>query len=236
VAEAIEKRQSGIIEVDDNEILRILRQDIVSGKNWYLALLEAVGNWNKTEETIDSRVFHYLIGGEAFDWLVLAERLCLAIDGIIPENEKVELLFNGKAPVNLTTEEFQKLIGGKKYRQHLNFFYGITVEEALFLSVQDEVRKERMSAIFHKDNDQTEEVYRRIYGNTHEELLREFRRGKGYQMRNNTTITEIKEFTYWLFKYRLERCEKPKVASDTKKAMRYLRDQYIKSLKINLKN
>jgi hypothetical protein len=230
VAETIEKQKSEISGFEANEVIRLLRQDISTGKNWYLALLEAIGRWNKTEETIGGRTYRYLISGEAFDWLVLAERLCLAVDGILPEDEKLNLLFYGKAPVNLTTEEFQTFIGDGKYRLHLNFFYGITVEEALFLSVQDEVRKERMSAVFHRETDQTEEVYHRIYGAGQAELLKEFRGGKGYLQINTTSLTEMKEFTYWLFKYRLEHCERPRVASDTKKAMQYLKEQYVRSL------
>lgn len=230
MAETIEKQKSEISGFEANEVIRLLRQDISTGKNWYLALLEAIGRWNKTEETIGGRTYRYLISGEAFDWLVLAERLCLAVDGILPEDEKLNLLFYGKAPVNLTTEEFQTFIGDGKYRLHLNFFYGITVEEALFLSVQDEVRKERMSAVFHRETDQTEEVYHRIYGAGQAELLKEFRGGKGYLQINTTSLTEMKEFTYWLFKYRLEHCERPRVASDTKKAMQYLKEQYVRSL------
>ena len=36
----------------------------------------------------------------------------------------------------------------------------------------------------------------------------------------------MKEFTYWLFKYRLKRCEKARIASDTKKALDYLKKQW----------
>jgi hypothetical protein len=36
----------------------------------------------------------------------------------------------------------------------------------------------------------------------------------------------MKEFSYWLFKYRLKQCEKAKIASDTKKALRYLKRQW----------
>jgi len=32
----------------------------------------------------------------------------------------------------------------------------------------------------------------------------------------------MKEFTYWLFKYRLKHCDKARVASDTKKALDWL--------------
>jgi len=53
-------------------------------------------------------------------------------------------------------------------------------------------------------------------------LLKHFRREKGYHQLMSISLTELKEFTYWLFKYRLEQCEKARVASDTKKALEQL--------------
>jgi len=161
---------------------------------------------------------------------LLAERLCQVVDGLIPENGKIRLLFFGKAPVNLSNEEFQTLIGESKYRQYLNFFYGITVEEALFLTKQDEIRKERTSIIAPGRSDYDKEVYTRIYGSGKMELLNQFRKSKGYPRTSSITLSEMKEFTYWLFKYRLENCDRSRVASDTKKAMEYLQKQFVRSL------
>jgi hypothetical protein len=33
------------------------------------------------------------------------------------------------------------------------------------------------------------------------------------------SVTQLKEFTYWLFKYRLKTSDKAKIASDTKKGL-----------------
>ena len=41
-----------------------------------------------TREEYQGRTYQYLIQGEAFDWLVLAERLCCELDGVIPAEEK----------------------------------------------------------------------------------------------------------------------------------------------------
>ena len=114
-----EEKASEVSEYEENEIIRQFKLDIARGKNWYLAFLEAIGRWTKPEETIDGRSYHYLVGGEAFDWLLLAERLCETVKGLIPEDEKVELLFHGKAPVNLTTGEFEAFFGETKYRHSL---------------------------------------------------------------------------------------------------------------------
>ena len=213
---------SQLTPAGDAEVIRHLEQAITGGKHWYIALLEAIGLWTTAEETHNGRTYRYLIAGEAFDWLLLAERLCEAVDSLLPSEEKAALLFHGEPPLNLTVSKFKGLIGDK-YHQYLNYFYGITVEEALFLAVQEEVRKERWTLGYNKGHDTANEVYRRIYGATEAVLLKRFRREKGYHQVRSISLTELKEFTYWLFKYRLEQSDKTRVASDTKKALEQLK-------------
>jgi len=206
----------------DAKAIRHLKQAIISGQHWYIALLEAIGLWTTAEETHNGRTYHYLIDGEAFDWLLLAERLCQTVDGLLPDDEPADLLFHSKPPLDLTNNKFKELIGSTKYHQYLNYFYGITVEEALILAVREEVRKERRTLGLNKEPDYDNEVYRRIYGATKTVLLKRFRREKGYRQLKSIGLTELKEFTYWLFKHRLKQCDKARVASDTKKALQQL--------------
>ena len=216
---------SQLTPAGENEAIRQLRQAILGGKHWYIALLEAIERWDIAEEACNGRTYRYLVAGEAFDWLLLAERLCQSVNSLLPEDEETALLFHGKPPLDLTTNQFKELIGSAKYRQHLNYFYGITVEEALILAVEGEVRKERRILGYAKERDATNETYRRIYGTTKTILLKRFRRERGYPQLKSISLTELKEFTYWLFKYRLELCDKAKVASDTKKALNQLNSQ-----------
>jgi hypothetical protein len=202
--------------------IRQLEQAILGGQHWYIALLEAIGRWTQNEETINGRHYHYLIDGEAFDWLLLAERLCQAVDDLLPEEEKLALLFHSQPPLKLSKSKFKQLIGSTKYRHYLNYFYGVTVEEALFLVVQDEVRKEKRTLGYNKEHNLSDEVYQRIYGATRTTLLNRFRREKGYPRLKSISLTELKEFSYWLFHYRLKHCDKAKMASDTKKALERL--------------
>ena len=211
------------------EAVRHLEQAIISGKHWFIALLEAIGLWTEGEETYNGRHYCYLIDGEAFDWLLLAERLCEAVDDLLPEDEKLALLFHGKPPTRLTKTKFKELIGSAKYRQYLNYFYGITVEEALILAVQEEVRKEKRISGYNNEHNRANEVYQRIYGATKTTLLRRFRREISHPQLRSITLTELKEFTYWSFKYRLEHCDKARVASDTKKALGQLDEDHFPS-------
>jgi len=210
----------------DAEAIRHLEQAITDGKHWYISLLEAIGLWGSVEEVNNGRIYRYLIGGEAFDWLLLAERLCAEVDGLLPAEEKDALLFSGKPPLELKAEQVKELIGSSKYHQYLNYFYGITAEKALVLAVEEEVHKERLIFGSNKEPEVNNEAYRRIYGATKSVLLKRFRREKGYPQLKAITLTELKEFTYWLFKYRLKECDKARVASDTRKALELLKRQW----------
>jgi hypothetical protein len=200
-----------------------LKHEIAGGKHWYMALLESIAVWNTSVEVVEGRRYQYLIGGEAFDWLLLAERLCQPAGDLIPEAEKVALLFHGEPPLDLPAERFKEAVGEIKYHQYLNYFYGVTVEEALQLAVEEEVRKERWAAGLHRDSDNTNEAYRRIYGSTRTTLLRRFRRERGYPQLKSIGLTQLKEFTYWLFKLRVKQSDKAKTASDTKKGLDWLK-------------
>jgi hypothetical protein len=214
------------IPAGDAEAINYLKQAIAGGKHWYLALLGAIGLWTSAEEVYNDRTYKYLIDGEAFDWLLLAERLCEAVDSPLPENERDALLFHGIPPLELSAAEVKDLIGDKKYAQYLNYFYGITVEEALLLAVQEEIDKERRVQGLRSKGQSSDEAYVRIYDASRETLLKQFRQDKGHAQLKSITLAEMKEFTYWLFKYRLKRCEKARIASDTKKALEYLKRQW----------
>ena len=58
----------------DNESVAYLRDAIAKGKHWFIALLESIAMWTLSEENYKDRQHRYIIGGEAFDWLLLAER------------------------------------------------------------------------------------------------------------------------------------------------------------------
>lgn len=203
----------------DVQAIQHLREGVTSGKHWYVTLLEAIRLWQSPEEDYDGRHYQYLIAGEAFDWLLLAERLTGEVAGLIPEDELTSLLLFDRPPLEITKQEFRRLIGASKYQAYLNYLYGVLVEESLVMAVTDEIRKERRINGIMDDVGVAEAAYRRIYGAAMEELLEQFRREKTYPRLRSTSLSELKEFTYWLFKYRIRRCDQSRVASDTRKAL-----------------
>jgi len=214
----VEEVSAVLAGAGDAQAIQHLKQALAEGKHWYIALLEAVRLWKSPEENYNGRHYCYLIDNEAFDWLLLAERLCEEINGFIPEKEYINLLFFDKPPIELSKDEFRHLIGDAKYKAYLNYLYGILLEQFLILAVTEEIRK-RKKALGLSDKNILDEAYRCIYGATQAELLRNFRKGRRYPLSRSISLSELNEFIYWLFKYRLRRCDKSCVASDTKKAL-----------------
>lgn len=211
------------------ETIDMLRAQIRAGRPWYPALLEAVAHWSRSEEVVEGRFFRYLIGMEAFDWLLLAERLLLAVSDLVPEESQEALLFFNRPPEELENEEFRQRIGAAKYRAHLNYLYGVMLEEALQLSVEQEIQKEQRGRAWKEDPSTVETMYHRIYAEPLQGLLKAFWAEKStdaaaHSVNGEAAFTwpERKEFTYWLFKFRLNRCDRARVASDTRKALNEL--------------
>ena len=165
VTQAVAVAEDGQLEQAPEALLH-LRAAVRAGVPWHQALLQAVGLWTAPEEVYQDRTYLYLIQGEAFDWLVLAERLCVELDGYIPAEDRELLLFQGKLPEEVTPENFKELLGANKYSGYLNYCYGIVVEEALQLAVEEEVRKRHRARGYSDSEDFVEEAFTLLYGDT----------------------------------------------------------------------
>jgi hypothetical protein len=203
----------------DREAVEHLRRALSEGRHWFLAVLEAIALWRPADEQVGERHYRYLIDGEAFDWLLLAERLLDCVDGRVPEAERDALVLFGEKPLHLDETCFKEIIGEAKHRANLNYLYGVTVEEALQLAVEEEVLKDRRSRVWGGREPLDEAVFQRIYGRGQRDLLAEFRSQRGLPDGDSISFEELKELTYWLFKYRMHQCDPARVASDTRKAI-----------------
>ncbi len=122
--------------------------------------------------------------------------------------------------MEVSEEEFRRLLGPAKHRAHLNFLYGVRVEEALQTGVAQEVQKERLCQAW--ENGHTDdEVCDRIYGATRRELMSRFREQRNLSD-DNLSPGDLHEFTYWLFKHRVNNADPARVASDTRKGLAML--------------
>ena len=223
--------QRGKVEILDREYSRLpapeetilqMRHAILRGQHWFEALVDAVGRWRVPEETIDERTYRYLVGGEAFDWLLLAERLLDEVSDLVPAEERDALLFDGRWPTGMDDDEFAERIGPAKYGAHLNFLYGVLVEEALQLHVEEEIHKESRARVWGQDPREDLGMFARIYDKPRQDLIAMYYEETGVMLGSRVTYPQWRDFTYWLFKLRLRRQDKARVASDTRKGLAQL--------------
>ena len=202
------------------ESINHLNNSIKNGKSWFIALLESISLWTKPEEKYNDNNYIYFLDGEAFDWLVLAERLCYEINNFNLYKEEIEKFITyGKLPEVISLSIFKNSIGHSKYRGYLNYFYGITIEESLLISVESEIQKRNLSNGKQFNQDYTELAFENIYLSSQTLLLNIFYEDHKIKPKKYLTITESKLFTYWLFKYRLRSSDKSRSASYTKKGI-----------------
>ena len=197
----------------------LLESALADGRDWPTALVETMAVWPSPREVHEGLERNYFIAGEAFDWLALAERLLDTVDGEVSEAEREDLLFHGEFPPPFDMDRFKDIIGLDKYRGYLNYYYGVTVEEALQLAVELEVMKQYASNGLHYKDEAADVAFRRIYRLSRDEMLDAFREQKGLSARRSIDMAESREFTYWLFKYRVKNCDKARIASDTRKGL-----------------
>jgi hypothetical protein len=81
--------------------------------------------------------------------------------------------------------------------------------------------KERQSRVW-ENGHLDDEVCQRIYGATRLELLARFREEKELPPTGEISLAAFKEFTYWLFKYRINNSDPARTASDTRKGVAQL--------------
>ncbi len=207
-----------------DELILRLRHAILGGQHWFEALLDAVGRWRLPEEVVRGRHYRYLIAGEAFDWLLLAERILEEIADLVPPADRDALLWHNRWPtdLDLDDDEFARRIGPAKHSAHLNYLYGVLVEEALQLSVEEEIHKEIRSRVWGFDQRVDETMYQRIYGRSRDELIAQHYEETGVLLAGDVPLAEWKAFTYWLFKRRLKTQDRARVASDTRKGLAQL--------------
>lgn len=213
------------------ELLRSLRERITAAgdQDWRIPLFEVISAWPLAHETVDDARHVYLIGGEAFDWRALAERLLRECSDIVSENARETLILGPDPPEGFTEEEFRRALGVDKHRAHLNYVYGVVVENALVLAVDEEIRKRRFSNGFQPDDDHTDAVYRTLYDAPLRDLVEEFLavepdaavRGRRKSAEDFAALSlhGSNAFTYWLFKRRFKIAEPARFASDTRKAL-----------------
>lgn len=197
-----------------------------SGDNWKLVVLETIAKWPLASENIADERLDYLIGGEAFDWRLLAHRLLSNCGSKIDDDVWREWLSDPVLFAGFEEPEFMRAVGVDKFRAHLSYFYGVTVEQSLLAAVEEEITHRRVAAGRQLSDNSLELAYETLYGNTRDQLWEVFRleagakaAREGWRHRDEHSLGAEDAFTYWLFKLRMERSDPAKIASDTRKGL-----------------
>lgn len=196
------------------------------GDAWKMAVLEAIAAWPTAQEQIGDDLYVYLIGGEAFDWQLLAKRLLWECETEIDRDVWWPWITEPVLFAGFEESDFMRAVGVDKGRAHLSYFYGVTVEQSLVVAVEEEVTHRRVGAGRPLSDYSMEFAYETLYGNTRDQLWEVFKledgtrsAREGWRHRDEHTLGSEDAFTYWLFKLRMERSDPAKIASDTRKAL-----------------
>lgn len=196
------------------------------GDEWKMAVLEAIAAWPTAQEQIGDELYVYLIGGEAFDWQLLAKRMLWECEAEIEQDVWWAWLSEPVLFAGFDESDFMRAVGVDKGRAHLSYFYGVTVEQSLVTAVEEEVTHRRVGAGRPLSDYSLELAYETLYGNTRDQLWEVFKlelgsmpAREGWRHRDEHTLGSEDAFTYWLFKLRMERSDPAKIASDTRKAL-----------------
>ena len=111
----------------DLDTISFLRRRLMMGLPWDQVLFEAIGMWTTPSEEFMGQTNRYVIQGEAFDWMLLAQRLYCEVEDLIPDQSMERLLLRGELPFKNSINEPEKLLGFNKYRAVLNYWYGVVL-------------------------------------------------------------------------------------------------------------
>ena len=193
-------------------------------KDWQISILKKIAQCPLPKTQANSNRSNYLIFGEALDWKLLAENISFKECGKI--SGKLQSWLELSDPIGGFNEiQFKRHVGLGKYRAVLSFFYGVTVERALVIDIQENVFKRLIANSKHPNETFCDELYVELYGKTQDELWMDFTIDTGINNGLNGQdhfLIEDNIFTYWLFKLRISSSEPEKLASDTRRGLKRL--------------
>ena len=97
--------------------------------------------------------------------------------------------------------------------------------------MEEEVRKRHLARCYADTEDLVEDAFNHLYDKTRAALLDDFRIYAHIHKRRALSLSDVKEFTYWLHKRRLNIWDPARVASDTRKALEQLERMRLANVK-----
>ncbi len=219
-------------ETDQRRLLnRFSREIIDDPDDWRYAYLRVVAAWPIENDFAYGERFHYFIADEALNWKRLAERIAAQIGdeysiGVTPD-AVYEWLGSSGTFGGLGETEFRRILGVDGWRAHMNHFYGVQIEQCIIADVEARIQKRRFAVGMPPTDDAADRAFVGLYEETESVLWQEFIESAGTRLSqlieecdgDRRSLALDEEFTYWLFKRRVEYTNAPQVAAETRRGL-----------------
>tara|TARA_Y100001970_G_scaffold225688_1_gene278739 strand:- start:18142 stop:18807 length:666 start_codon:yes stop_codon:yes gene_type:complete len=182
--------------------------------------LKIIGKWPVKTEIINNIEYKYWIDDEAFNWHLLATRIIFSLN---EETNKKPLNAFLHSTYLLPGSDQRKIINlfpPDKYRAHLNFIYGVVLEEVIICFNEMEKNKDIINQ-FHA-SDAINAVYLDLYGYNFSEFKRIYEFEKKIKLDKFDSLYSYYDFLYWSWKYRIKKSTPEKIAYDSQSGINFL--------------
>ena len=182
--------------------------------------MKIIGEWPVKFENIDNIEYRYWVNDEAFNWHLLANRIASYVTEV--NNKKVleKLLHSTHWLPGSDQGKIINFFPPDTYRAHLNFIYGVVLEEVIICFNEMEKNKDVINQ-FHA-SDAINAVYLDLYGYNFSEFIRIYEFEKKIKLDNFDSLAVYHDFLYWSWKYRLKKSTPEKIAYDSQSGINFL--------------
>ena len=209
----------------------LIAQIDADSADWRHQIVRTVAAWPVETETVYGETFHYFIGGEAVNWKRLAERIATQVRVEAFDSSRADVIFEWIETSNvfggLDEQEFRRILGVDGWRAHLNHFYGVQIERCMLTASQSRIDKRRYSLGMPPSDDASDRAFMGLYEDTEDVLWDCFVENNASRLTalfedlpDDTRSNALdEEFTYWLFKRRIEYTNAAQVAAETQRGL-----------------
>jgi len=182
--------------------------------------LKIIGHWPLKSEIIGDMDYQYWINDEAFNWYLLASRIIFSVK----DEQNIKKLDHFLSTVHFLPGSDQRiminLFPPDKYRAHLNFIYGVILEEVIICFNEMEKNKDVLNQF--NVTDSINLVYLNLYGMDYTEFIRLYEFETKTKLDQFDTLHSYYNFLYWSWKYRLMKSTPEKIAYDSQSGINFL--------------
>jgi len=197
-----------------------LNNNFDSDESLIHTFLKIIGHWPLKSEIIDGIEYQYWINDEAFNWYLLASRIIFSVK----DEQNIKKLDHFLSIEHFLPGSDQRIIINlfppDKYRAHLNFIYGVILEEVIICFNEMEKNKDVLNQF--NVTDSINLVYLNLYGMNYTEFIRLFEFETKNKLDQFDTLDSYYNFLYWSWKYRLKKSTPEKIAYDSQSGINFL--------------